>query len=275
MVFHIIGLGLADERDITVRGLEIVKRCSKVYLEAYTSLLLVDSTKLENFYGVPVMVADRDMVETQADVILEGAAHSDVAFLVVGDPFGATTHTDMQLRAKAAGIAVNVVHNASIMNAVGICGLQLYRFGEAVSIVFFTESWRPDSFYPKILANRRQGLHTLCLLDIQVKEPTLESLAQGRKVYQPPRFLTINQAISQLLEVEDRRQEGAYSRESICVGLARVGSESQSIVSGSLADLESVSFGPPLHTLVISGDLHHIEADCLQIFAKAEVSERT
>ena len=39
---------------------------------------------------------------------------------------------------------------------------------QAVSIVFFTETWQPDSFYDKILANRRMGLHTLCLLDIKV-----------------------------------------------------------------------------------------------------------
>ena len=50
----------------------------------------------------------------------------------------ATTHTDLELRARAKGIPVKVVHNASILNAVGACGLQLYRFGEAVSIVFFT-----------------------------------------------------------------------------------------------------------------------------------------
>jgi diphthamide biosynthesis methyltransferase len=55
-------------------------------------------------------------------------------------------------------------------------------FLQAVSIVFFTETWRPDSFYPRILANRQRGLHTLCLLDIKVKEPSLESLARGRKV---------------------------------------------------------------------------------------------
>jgi diphthine synthase len=47
-----------------------------------------------------------------------------------------------------------------------VCGLQLYRFGEAVTIVFFTPTWRPDSFYHKILANRKAGLHTLCLLGI-------------------------------------------------------------------------------------------------------------
>lgn len=54
---------------------------------------------------------------------------------------------------------------------------------QAVSIVFFTDSWRPDSFYPRIAANRQRGLHTLCLLDIKVKEPSLESLARGRKVH--------------------------------------------------------------------------------------------
>ena len=57
-----------------------------------------------------------------------------------------------------------VVHNASIMNAVGCCGLQLYNFGRTVSIVFFTDTWRPDSFYDKIATNSAAGMHTLCLL---------------------------------------------------------------------------------------------------------------
>ena len=48
----------------------------------------------------------------------------------------ATTHTDLELRARRAGIPVRVVHNASIMNAVGVCGLQLYRFGEVRHPVF-------------------------------------------------------------------------------------------------------------------------------------------
>ena len=104
-------------------------------------------------YGREVILADREMVESQADQILDGADTEDVAFLVVGDPFGATTHTDLMLRARQQGIKVdpllhpcsqlnsgacvvqvNVIHNASIMNACGCCGLQLYRFGETVSI---------------------------------------------------------------------------------------------------------------------------------------------
>lgn len=39
-------------------------------------------------YGKPVTLADRETVEEKADQILSAAAASDVAFLVVGDPFG-------------------------------------------------------------------------------------------------------------------------------------------------------------------------------------------
>ena len=42
----------------------------------------------EALYGKEVVVADREMVESEADRILDGADREDVAFLVVGDPFG-------------------------------------------------------------------------------------------------------------------------------------------------------------------------------------------
>ncbi|KAK9816927.1 hypothetical protein WJX72_007140 [[Myrmecia] bisecta] len=265
MVLYVIGLGLCDEKDITVRGLEAVKRCSRIYLEAYTSILLVPKEQLEAFYGKEIVVADREMVET-ADAILAEADELDVAFLVVGDPFGATTHTDLQLRARALGIDVKVIHNASIMNAVGACGLQLYRYGEAISIVFFTETWRPDSFYDRIAANRRQGLHTLCLLDIKVKEPSLEALARGKTVYEPPRYMTVNTAIEQLFEVEEKRKEGAYGEDTLCVGVARIGSDDQKIVAGTMKELLEVDFGPPLHSLIVAGNTHVIEEEILSQF---------
>ncbi len=106
-------------------------------------------------------------------------------------------------------VPFQVVHNASIMNAAGCCGLQLYNFGRTVSIVFFTDTWRPDSFYDKIRSNATAKLHTLCLLgevlpltpcvilwyqctcivlvDIKVKEQSIENLIKGRKVYEPSR----------------------------------------------------------------------------------------
>jgi Tetrapyrrole (Corrin/Porphyrin) Methylases len=45
-MLYLVGLGLADEKDITVRGLEVVKAASRVYLEAYTSILLIEKEKL-------------------------------------------------------------------------------------------------------------------------------------------------------------------------------------------------------------------------------------
>jgi diphthine synthase len=46
MVFYLVGLGLGNERDITVKGLEVVKKCTRVYLEAYTAILAVSAEKL-------------------------------------------------------------------------------------------------------------------------------------------------------------------------------------------------------------------------------------
>ncbi|KAI8924543.1 tetrapyrrole methylase [Entophlyctis helioformis] len=267
MVLFVVGLGLADEKDITVKGLEAVKSCERLYLEAYTSILMVSKERLESYYGKTVTVADREMVESEADTILDGADTGNVGFLVVGDPFGATTHTDLVLRAKERGIKVVSIHNASIMNAIGCCGLQLYNYGQTISIVFFTDSWRPDSFYDKIKQNRTLGLHTLCLLDIKVKEQSMENLARGRKIYEPPRYMTVNQAVEQLLEIEDKRGENVYSPNTIAVGTARVGSDDQCIISGTLQELLTADFGGPLHSLILAGNMHFLEADILRTFA--------
>jgi diphthine methyl ester synthase len=321
MVLYVVGLGLCDERDVTLRGLAAVRRCKRVYLEAYTSVLPgVDVARLERLYGRKVVVADREMVESRSDEILGGEGgqggngNDDVAFLVVGDPFGATTHTDLVTRARERGIPVRVVHNASVMNAVGACGLQLYRYGEAVSVPFFSESWRPDSFYGKIAANAKLGLHTLCLLDIKVKEPDLAQLARGRTVYEPPRFMTVAQAAEQLLEVERERGLGVCTEQTLAVGLARLGCldedahaaeaeqgrvaeeeaegagaggegaaegggggggaigaiaprpPGEMIVAGLLGRLRDVDFGPPLHSLVIVGEMHEMEEEMLKQF---------
>lgn len=270
-MLFLIGLGLGDARDITVNGLEIVKRCSRVYLEAYTSLLSVGKDALEEFYGRELIIAEREMVEQEADEILRDAADNDVAFLVVGDPFGATTHSDLVLRAVKAGIQYRVVHNASILNAVGCCGLQLYNFGEIVSIVFWTETWKPESFYDKIKRNRQSGVHTLCLLDIKVKEQTLENLMRGKKIFEPPRFMSVNEAAEQLLEIiENRRGKGeelALTEDTLCVGLARVGSKDQKIAAATLQQMVKEDLGAPLHSLIITGHMHPMEIQMLKLFA--------
>jgi diphthine synthase len=219
-------------------------------------------------------VADRDFVEQEADIMLAQAETKEVAFLVVGDPFSATTHTDLIIRAKERGIKYQVIHNASIMNAIGSCGLQLYHYGETISIPFWTDSWKPDSFYDKINANREHGLHTLCLLDIKVKEPTLESMTKKKKEYMPPRFMTVSEAADQLLQIiESKRSAGeeilAYDEDSLFIGVARIGHDSQKIVACSLKEMKEYDLGPPLHSLVLpSKNLHELEKEYVQQFSE-------
>ncbi|KAF1356147.1 diphthine synthase [Delphinella strobiligena] len=247
-MFYAIGLGLADEKDITVKGLEIVKRAERVYLEAYTAILLVDKEALESYYNRPIILADREMVESSSDEILEGADKHDIAFLVVGDPFSATTHTDLILRAREKQIPVQTLPNASIMTAIGACGLSLYNFGQTVSMVFFTENWKPSSYYDRVKENWGLGLHTLVLLDIKVKEPDLREMARGRVVYEAPRFMSVAECAGQMIETEEERGEG--------------------IVAGTLAQLAEVDMGRPLHSLVLVGKrMHDMEMEFMRDFA--------
>lgn len=48
-MLYLIGLGLSDEKDVTVRGLEAIKGSDRVYLEAYTSILGVGKERLVSF----------------------------------------------------------------------------------------------------------------------------------------------------------------------------------------------------------------------------------
>ncbi|ODN74746.1 diphthine synthase [Cryptococcus amylolentus CBS 6039] len=300
-MFYVIGLGLSDEKDITVKGLEAVKGCERVYLESYTSILMVEKEKLEAFYQRPVITATRELVELEADEILKDADKVDVAFLVVGDPLGATTHTDLLLRAKSLQIPTSVIHNASILTALGSTGLQMYSFGQTLSMVFYTDSWKPDSWYPRLEENLKIGVHTLVLLDIKVREQSEENMARGRLIYEPPRFMTPSQAFNQILYTESKRHpaprppsdkpapqksdsdsedEDDFTdpyptllppAETLAISLSRVGTATQKIISGTLTELAALpeeEFGGPLHSIVIVGKrLHPLELEYAGKFA--------
>uniref|UniRef100_A0A0K0DGL2 GPI alpha-1,4-mannosyltransferase I, catalytic subunit n=1 Tax=Angiostrongylus cantonensis TaxID=6313 RepID=A0A0K0DGL2_ANGCA len=246
---------LGDVEDITVKGLNVVRKCKRVYLEAYTSILCygLDKSRLEEYYGRELIEADRIVIEQNSDEILAGADVDDVAVLVVGDPFGATTHTDLVLRAKQKALPVKVIHNASILNAVGCCGLQLYNFGETVSIVMWLDGWEPDSYYDKIASNMEKGFHTLCLLDIKTKEQSIENM------------------MSILIYTTRALNSSVYNESSPCVGLARVGWDDQKIVFCSLKEMSQYDLGPPLHCMILPGQMHPLEVDMLNTFKPGTV----
>ncbi|KAF3819581.1 hypothetical protein GH733_015090 [Mirounga leonina] len=156
----------------------------------------------------------------------------------------------------------------------------MYKFGETVSIVFWTDTWRPESFFDKVKKNRQNGMHTLCLLDIKVKEQSLENLIKGRKIYEPPRYMSVNQAAQQLLEIVQnqriRGEEPAVTEKTLCVGLARVGAEDQKVAAGTLQQMCAVDLGGPLHSLIITGDnMHPLEMEMLSLFSIPENSSES
>lgn len=121
---------------------------------------------------------------------MEAARVGNVAFLVVGDPLSATTHTDLIVRARQycapdasepTPVSVRIIHNASITTALGSSGLAGYNFGQTVSIPFWTDDWQPDSWLERIGENMHFGLHTLCLSDIKVREQSITDM--GRCVH--------------------------------------------------------------------------------------------
>lgn len=80
--------------------------------------------------------------------------------------------------------------------------------------------------------------------------------------------MTINTALEQLLEIEEKRKEKVISKDTLCVGVARVGAEDQKIVFGKISELIDVDFGEPLHSLVICANLHMFEEEILQFYKK-------
>lgn len=240
MALYFIGLGLNDEQDISLKGLELVKKADVVYLEDYTSKLNISIKGLEKFYNKKIIKADRNIVENEAEkTILKYAEEKNVAFLVAGDPLSATTHIDLFLRAKKLGVGVKVVHNASILTAVGVTGLQLYNFGKTTSIPFDNKNIK--SPIEVLKNNQKLGLHTLFLLDLDPEEN---------------KFLTIGEAIKYL--IENKVKEGTKA-----VACASLGSEKPFIKFGLLKDLGKLKISKFPQCLIIPGKLHFIEEDVL------------
>lgn len=249
MTLYFIGLGLCDERDITLKGLETIKKCDYIYLEKYTSILQCSTEKLEELYKKKIILADREMVEKKADKILDQALTYNVAFLVIGDIFGATTHTDLMLRAKEKNVECEYIHNVSILNAIGITGLELYKYGKTTSIPFSTDSFKPETPYDVIKMNRKDRLHTLILLDLRPDEN---------------RFMSVNDAIKYLLHIEQNRKENVFTEDTLCIGCARIGCKDFKIKAGKAKDLMHEDFGKPLHCIIIPGTMHFIEEEAIK-----------
>ena len=259
-----MGLGLYDERDMSLRGLEEIKEADAVFVELYTSLMPgLSIQKLEELVGKRVSVVSRRTLEEEdGQLILREAEVGKTVLLVPGDPLIATTHLDLRIRAERRGIKTRIVHGASIVSAViGLSGLQNYKYGRSVTIPFPEKGFTSETPYRVIMENRKMGLHTLCFLDIKAEEK---------------RYMTIRDGLEALLATEKQKRKQVVTSDTLVIGIARAGSKEPTVKAGYVEEVMKQSFGAPPHTLILPSKLHFMEAEALITLAEApeQIRER-
>jgi diphthine synthase len=243
-----VGLGLYDERSVTVAGRDAIHGADRAFAEFYTSRLPGTSVAtLESYHDTAIEVRDRDGVEGDPTPVLDAAASGDAVFLTAGDTMISTTHVDLRLRAHERDIDTRLIHAPTAQSAAaGLTGLQNYRFGKATTLPFpdaHGGSGVPASVVETVHENRERGLHTLVYLDIKAEEG---------------RYMTADTAAGLLAD-----PLGAL----LGVAVARAGSPDPVVAADELPGLAGRSFGDPLHMLVVPADLHRMEAEALDAFA--------
>ena len=249
-----IGLGLYDEKDISIKGLEEIKKADKVFAEFYTAKLFGTSIeKLEKLFDKKIIVLNRNETE-KGDAIINSAEKEDTVFLTAGDSMTATTHVDLRIRAINKGIKTKIIHASSIVTAVsGLLGLQNYKFGRTTTLAYPQENYYPTSPYDVIKENKKRGLHTLVLLDVQ----------EDKKLY-----MTANEGMKLILDMEEKVKSKIFDKESIICVVARAGSDKPVVKAGTIKELIEEDFGKPFHSIVVPGRLHFMEIEALRVLAQ-------
>lgn len=236
-MLYIIGLGLNVD-GISVYGLEIVKRCKRVYVENYTVDFPYSLGELEKVISKKLISANRELVENLS--LIDESQKMDVALLVYGDPLAATTHVTLIQEAKASKVKCKVIHAASIFDAIGETGLQLYKFGKTTSMPAWKKNFTPDSFMEIVQENQSINAHSLILVDIGLDiEDSLEQLEKAARIHKIPLKKII-----------------------ICQAL---GTRHRKIFYDKIKNLKDVNVMKP-YCIIIPEKLHFLEREVLESF---------
>lgn len=247
-MLYLISLGLADEKDMSLRALEAAKSCDFLYVEFYTTRMFTDASKLSKLIGKPVQEIQRNDMEEDSRKLLEQAKTQNVGILVGGDALSATTHTSLLLDAKKQGIVTKIIHGSSIMTAIASTGLQLYKFGKTTTLALPEKNYKPTSTYEAIRENKSRGLHTLVLLDVKSESG---------------KYMNISEAAEILLK------DKVFTEDTKLVACCRLGSDNETIMFASIKQLiydNSLRNKTPA-VLIVPGELHFLEEEFIKLIS--------
>ncbi len=247
-MLYLIGLGLYDENDVTLKGIKVAKQCDRAYAELYTSPWRGSLRALEERIKKKIITLQRSDLEEKSRKLINEAKKSDIALFVPGDPLVATTHSSLITEARGEGIHVEIVHASSVLSAIGETGLHIYKFGKTATIAYPEDNFYPKTPYNILAENLEHNAHTLFLLDVK-SETDL--------------YMTVNEAVEILLDLEVREHRGIFRRDTKCLGVARLGGDAL-IKYGTAEELRKYRFGIPPHILIVPATLHFSEEEFLK-----------
>jgi len=241
----LVGLGLNDEKGITLEALEEVKDADELYLENYTSIWFGSKEKLEEILGKRIELLSRKDLEEESYKIIEKAKNKKIVIFVPGDPLVATTHLSLLIDCLKNRIKYKVIHNASIISAIFETGLHSYKFGKIVTIPLKDRKNLSISIVNTIKENKARGLHTLCLLDLDLENK---------------KMLSVEEALNFLVE------EKAIEKNEKIIVASCLGTKNKKIVYDAVENSLNKKFDLP-SVIIIPSNLHFSEEEFLSLLS--------
>jgi diphthine synthase len=234
-MIYLIGLGL-DLKDISLKSIDLIKFCDKIYLETYTTTFPYKIEDLEKTIGKKVILANREKIENGLNALIKEAKKQNFAILVYGDPLSATTHITIVREAKKQKVEIEIIHNVSILTSIADVGLQLYKFGKTISIPKWSKNFRPTSFYQLIKDNLSIKAHSLLLID------------PG---------MSLKEALKEIQEASEG--DSAIIDKELIVA-SKISLNDQLIIKGKISELINKEIDEPF-SIIVPGELNFSEEE--------------
>lgn len=228
-MLYLIGLGL-NEKGISLQGLEVLKKCEKIYLENYTVDFPYKKQELEKVIRKKIISVKREFIEDKADELIKETKKTNVALLIYGSPLIATTHISLIQEARKNKVKYRVIHSASVLDTIAETGLQIYKFGKIASM----PKHKATSFLEVINDNKKIKAHTLILIDIG---------------------LEFNDVLKKLKDINEK-----------IVLCSALGTKNQKILYKKINELKKIKIKKPF-CIIIPDKLHFIEEEVLNSFS--------
>lgn len=251
-MLYFVGIGISKD-DISIKAIQKIKECEKVYYDSYTSFIEEGYIKkIEELTKKQIIPLKREELEGKSKIV-EEAKQKDVALLVGGESLIATTHHSIILDLLKQKIKFEIIHSSSaVCSAISESFLQVYKFGRITTIPFWKENYKPLSFYDYALQNKKLGLHTLFLLDIKEEKGRIE-------------FMKVNEAIEILRKAEKERKKGLIKDSTKILVLAGIGKENIKIY-GEIKRIEEKNIQVVPCIIILPSELHFVEKEIISFF---------